>query len=233
MRSPFVLLAGVLLSACAVGTGGEGETTAHDSGTQHHDAAAQPDEGTQQPPAFDDAGTTTTTPDSGNTNTSGCSFTGVLATFDFTGQPGNQTSTNATSTASGVTATAMTRSSGVTATSGLDSINSTNWATSTSLDKTRYYTFTIKPSGSCALDLTSISVGSKASSTGPATAAVATSEDQFATTTTFTPGATGSQKLSVTGATGAVEVRIYGYGATSTGGTMRVGTTLTISGSLN
>ncbi len=226
MRSAFSVVAAVLLSACAVGVGGEGETAQHDSGTKPHtgsnDAASQPDDGTQAP-TFDDAGTTNTS----------CSFTGVLATFDFTGEPGNQTSTNATTTATGVTATAFTRSSGVTATSGLDSINSSNWPTATSIDKTRYYTFTIKPSGSCALDLTSISVGSKSSSTGPVSAAVATSADQFATTTTFAPGATGSQKLSVTGATGSVEVRVYGYGASSTSGTFRVGTTLTISGSLN
>ncbi len=240
MRSAFSVLAAVLLSACAVGVGGEGETAQHDSGTKPHtgsnDAASQPDDGTQAP-TFDDAGTTNNnnnnnTVDSGTTNT-GCAFTGVLATFDFTGEPGNQTSTNATTTASGVTATAFTRSSGVTATSGLDSINSSNWPTATSIDKTRYYTFTIKPSGSCALDLTSISVGSKSSSTGPANAAVATSADQFAATTTFAPGATGSEKLSVSGATGAVEVRVYGYGASSTSGTFRVGTTLTISGSLN
>jgi hypothetical protein len=38
--------------------------------------------------------------------------------------------------------------------------------------------------------------------------------------------------LSITGASGAVEVRVYGFHATSTGGTMRVQTSLAISGDL-
>ena len=38
--------------------------------------------------------------------------------------------------------------------------------------------------------------------------------------------------LTVTGATTAIEVRVYGYNATGTGGTMRIENTMTVSGSL-
>jgi hypothetical protein len=236
MRSPLVVALAALLSACAIGVDGSGESVATDAGS-HHDAApfGSKDAASPTPTQTADAGApeASTTFDAGsNNNNSGCSFSGVLATYDFTGQPGNQTSTNPTQTASGVTAGAITRST-VTPTSGADSINSSNWGTSSSIDKTRYYTFSITPSGSCALDLTSVSITTKASSTGPTSAAIATSDDQFANATAFTPGSTSSEALSVSGATGAVEVRVYGYGASGAGGTLRVGTTLTVSGALH
>jgi hypothetical protein len=185
----------------------------------------------------DSGGTTTedagnTVSDSGNTNNGCTSFQGTLATFDFTGEPGNQTSTAPTSTASGVTAGAISRASSLTATSGQDSINASAWATTTKLDTSRYYTFTLTPSSPCTLDVSSLSITTKASSTGPASAAVATSDDAFAKTTTFAPNVTATPALSVNGATGAVEIRVYGYDASGAGGTMRVDTTLTVAGSL-
>ena len=51
--------------------------------------------------------------------------------------------------------------------------------------------------------------------------------------TTFTPSVTATPKLSVSGATGPIEVRVYGFGASSAGGTMRVDMTLKVSGALN
>ena len=216
----------ILLSACAVG-GGADDSTLEDSGVVK-DSSPPPaqDSGTQandasQPPPPQDSGT------------SACSFSGVLATYDFTGEPGNQTSTKPTSSAANVTAGAISRATSLTATTGVDSINSSNWTTSTKLDTTRYYTFTLTPQGACTLDVTKLSVTTKTSSTGPTSVAVATSADKFATTASVTPNTTATASLSVSGATGAVEVRIYGFGGSSTGGTMRVDTTLTVSGSLN
>jgi len=132
-----------------------------------------------------------------------------------------------------VTAGAISRATSLTATSGVDSMNSSNWSTSSNIDTTRYYTFTLTPQSSCALDITKLAVSTKTSSTGPTKASVATSDDKFATTSSFTPNATSTASMSVNGATGAVEIRVYGFGASGTGGTMRVDTTLTVSGSLN
>ncbi len=63
-------------------------------------------------------------------------------------------------------------------------------------------------------------------------ASVATSDDNFGATTSVAVGATATPALAVSGSTGAVEVRLYGYAASSTSGTLRIATTLTVSGSL-
>src|SRR5581483_7008095 len=100
------------------GTDGSGDTTpAEDAGPAKDSAAPfnqkdssspppqqQQDSGAQdpdvyQPPPPQDAGN----------NNSACAFSGVLATYDFTGEPGNQTSTKATSAAANVTAGAISR----------------------------------------------------------------------------------------------------------------------------
>jgi len=241
MRSSAFALS-LLLSACAVGTDGSGDTApADDAGkakdsapfNQKDSSAPQPeqDSGTQQdddasqPPPQQDSGTQ-------QQNTT-CAFSGTLATYDFTGEPGNQTSTKATSAATTVTAGAFSRSTSLTASAGVDSINSSNWTTSSKLDTTRYYTFTLTPQSSCTLDITKLSFSTKTSSTGPASASVATSDDNFASTASFTPNTTATPSVSVNAATGAVEVRIYGFGAGGTGGTMRVDTTLTVTGATN
>jgi hypothetical protein len=224
----------LLVSACAVGTDGNGDTPTEDAGkakdaatfTAQDSSAPPQDSGTQQQDVYQ------APQDSGNTQT-GCTFQGVLATYDFTGEPGNQASTKATSSAKNVTAGAVARATQLTATTGVDSINSSNWSTSANVDTTRYYTFTLTPQGACTLDVTSLSITTKASSTGATKGSIATSDDKFASMTTFTPNVTATPKLSVSGATGAIEVRIYGFGASGAGGTMRVDTTLTVSGALN
>ena len=232
-----LLLVPTMMVACAVGTDGSGDTTPAEDAGKAKDSAPfsqkdsssqqqQQDSGTQDPDVYQPP-----PQDSGNNNNSACSFSGVLATYDFTGEPGNQTSTKATSSATNLTAGAISRATSLTATTGVDSINSSNWTTSTKLDTTRYYTFTLTPQSSCTLDITKLSITTKASSTGPASGSIATSADKFATTVSFTPNTTATPSLSVNGATGAVEIRVYGFGGSSTGGTMRVDTTLTVSGS--
>ena len=181
-----------------------------------------------------DANTTAdanTTPDA---PTTGCAHptSGVLVTFDFTGTTGSQTSTQPKSTATGILGGPISRSAGLTAVAGAGSINSSGWPTTTTLDATKYYTFTITPDPTCVMDLTSMSIDTKASNTGPASAAVATSADNFAGDTTFTPSSVANVTLSVTGANAAIEVRVYGYHASSTSGTFRVQNTFTISGAL-
>ena len=160
-------------------------------------------------------------------------FTGVLATWSFTGQSGSEASATASSTAHGVTTGAFTRASTLTATSGSGSINSSNWTTSAQPDVTKYYSLSITPPSGCSLDLTSLSIDAKSSSTGPSSMSAATSADSYAHMASVTANAVSTPALAVTGATGAVEIRIYGYGATGTSGTMRVENTFTVTGSIH
>jgi hypothetical protein len=158
-------------------------------------------------------------------------FVGVLATWSFAGQPGNEISVAAASTATGVTAGVVGRSSNVIADAGSASINSRDWATTATRDPTKYYTFSVAPPAGCRLSLTGLSIDAKASTSGPATAVLATSADGFSATTPIGTAGTTTEVLSVTAA-GAVEVRVYGYGATKTTGTFRVASNLIVSGSL-
>ena len=144
---------------------------------------------------------------------------GTLATFDFAGALGTQASTPAKTMATGITAGAI-------------SLNSTNWATG-ALDKARYVTFVITPDPKCTLDITSVTIDTLSSKTGPVAGDIGTDNDNFATTTAFVPGGSNVVKLSVNAATKAVEVRVYGHGGSSLGGTMRVQTILTVTGALN
>jgi hypothetical protein len=160
--------------------------------------------------------------------------TGMLATWNFASpsQPGTQASTAATAMATGITAGAVSRSAGLTGTAGAGSINSTNWP-SGGLDPTKYYAFTIAPPAGCTLDLTSLSIDTKASASGPASGALATSADSFAATTSVATNAPGTPAVSVSGATGQIEVRVYGYLASMAAGTFRIQNALILNGSLH
>lgn len=160
-------------------------------------------------------------------------FSGVLASWSFSGQPGSQASTAAGSAAPGVTAGAISRSAALTAVSGANSINSSNWTTSASRDDTRYYTFSVTPPAGCELDLTSLSIETAASATGPGSAEVATSADSFTANATVGVASSSTAALTVTDATTAIELRVYGYSAGGTGGTLRIESTLSISGALH
>jgi hypothetical protein len=162
--------------------------------------------------------------------------TGVLATWAFAGATGNQASQPAASMATGVTAGELTRSSDLVAESGADSINSSAWPTAATLDVTQgYYTASLTPPAGCTLSLTSASITGRASGSGPANAVVGTSADTFAATTAITVSATDTTStpaLAVSDAAAVIEVRIFGYAATSSSGTFRLDGTLTLSGSL-
>jgi hypothetical protein len=165
--------------------------------------------------------------------TGACSFSGIVATWSFSGDAGSQTSTAAASRAQGFTAGDVRRASSLTATAGADSINSSNWSTAGSRDTSKYYTLTITPPSGCALDLASAAIDAKSSSTGPSKAVIATSVDSYAATQTVSTSAASTPSLTVTGQTAAVEVRIYGWSASGTAGTMRLQNTLTLTGSLH
>jgi hypothetical protein len=165
-------------------------------------------------------------------NSSGCGFSGVLATWTLTGASGSQASTAASAMAPGVTAGAISRSSGLTAASGTGSINSSNWATGAQPDSMKYYTVSIAAPAACALQVTSLSVDVKASGTGPTKAAFATSADGFAQTGAISTTAPSTPSTSITGTNGSLEIRIYGYSAGGAIGTMRVQNTLSVTGTL-
>ncbi len=200
----------------------------------HFDAAPSEDAGT------DDAGQAeASTPESGPDDSGGTStcaahgYSGTLATFDLSSQSGSETTAPATSSATGVTASALSRAAALTATSGSGSINSSNWPTAASADATRYYSFSVTPASGCALSLSTLAIGTHASSTGPANGDVATSGDAFGTHFgTFSGTATTNVSFSAVGGSSAIEIRVYGYGASSTAGTWRIENTMTLSGSI-
>ena len=139
----------------------------------------------------------------------------------------------AASTATGVTAGTLTRAAALTAQSGAGSINGSNWPTAAALDTTKYFAFTLTaPTGCSGMTLTSIAIDLKASGTGPANGAIATSKDTFATTTPVGTSAPSTPTVSAT-ATGQLEIRVYGYAAGGTGGTLRVQNTLTVNGTIH
>jgi hypothetical protein len=162
--------------------------------------------------------------------------TGVLATWAFAGATGDEVSQPAASMAAGATAGAIARSSDLVAESGADSINSSAWPAAATLDTAQgYYTVSLMPPAGCTVSLTSASITGRASGSGPASASIGTSADAFAQVTAITVSATDATStpaLAVTGDAAAVEVRIFGYGATSSSGTFRLDGTLTLSGSL-
>ena len=217
---PFVLM---ITAACA--TAGAPRQAPSDGPAGNSDGQRNTGDGPQQ--QQDAAGHVDAPPGSCATP-----FSGALATWSFTGEPGSQPSTTATSMATGVNASAVSRSASLTVASGVGSINSSNWPSAAAKDPQKYYTFTVTPPSGCQLDLTMLSIDGKASGTGPAMAVVATSDDSFAQTSTVSTSAASTPALHVSGATTAIEVRVYGFSATGTGGTLRIQNTLTVSGAL-
>jgi hypothetical protein len=155
-----------------------------------------------------------------------------LATWDFTGQPGSEASVSASSTAPGVTAGDFSRSSSVTAASGSGSINSTNWTTSATADTSKYYTLSVAPPAGCTISVAALSVNAKSSSTGPSIGGAATSDDSYTALASLATNTTSTPILSVANSSGSIEIRLYGYGASGSSGTMRIQGTFTVSGAI-
>lgn len=213
------------------GTPSDSGTTPQDSGTPSDSGSPSGDSSTPGDSSMPtDAPHDVFIPDGG---CPGHGTTGILATFDLSSQPGSETSAPATSSAPGVTAGAISRAAALSAVSGSGSINASGWGTGSSADSSRYYTFTLTPAAGCSMALTSLALDTQASATGPKNGDVATSADAFgAHGTSFSATGTTNVTLSVSSTPGAVEVRVYGYGASGTGGTFRIQNTMTVSGSL-
>ena len=160
--------------------------------------------------------------------------TGTIGSWDTSSAAGSQTSTAGT-TKPGATVGVLTRSNDLTAVAGAGSINSSGWSEATSIDTTvGYYTFSIKPPSGCTVTITGASVETKASASGPDKGAIATSADGFNHTSSITVSSTdttSSPSLSVSAASSNVEVRVFGWDAGSTSGTLRIEGQLTLTGS--
>jgi hypothetical protein len=149
----------------------------------------------------------------------------VLARYNFTGQPGNQVSTPVSVTDPNVSASAITRGSGIVAQSAANSMNSSGWTTSSSLDLTDYYEMTLTPKPGYAVTLNTLYYGYKSSSsTGPRTMTIRTSLDNYASDLRFYPSSlTRGSDMSITeydeaywnpglaNQTNAITFRFYGY----------------------
>ena len=186
-------------------------------------------------PPDEDAGTATdsSTPivDAGKDSapTSACAFTGELVAYDLTMVVGTS-DLAATSTGGKVSTTSLSRA-GVTAVSSSQAMNASDWSLGAA-DPAKRYVFSVTPPAGCSIKLTSLSVDLKASGTGPTSAAVATSLDGFAsmkTTTVTTAGGAATVSLSGT-ASSTIEIRVLGYDASSSAGTMRIQNTLSLTG---
>jgi hypothetical protein len=256
-----LLLLLVGLSACASGGDDGGAYPGDDGGTTGSDGAGDASrdatsvDGSADTSTVDDTGTAPTddasadtspveggggsdanpveaAPDDSSSTCANHGFSGALVTFDLSALAGNEASAAATSSAAGVTGGALSRAAGLTATSGAGSINSSGWSTATTPDMTLYYTFTVTPAAGCTVGLTSLALDVQASSTGPKHVEVGTSADGYATLSTPVAGtSSGSVPLSANAAA-AVTVHVFGYGASSTAGTLRIQNTMTLSGTL-
>jgi hypothetical protein len=231
----------------SVGDGGAGDAH-HDSGSTHDSGSASSGDGGSQGDEGGSAAAEGGPGDSGGgseggvaeaappPSDGGCAghgTTGVLVTYDMSSESGSETSAAPTSYVTGVSAGSLTRASALTAVSGSGSINASGWATAGSADSTKYFTFTVTPAAGCTVTLSSVALDLSASSTGPANGDVATSADTFGThTASFAGTSTPSVALGSVSGTGAVEVRVYGYGASGTSGTLRIRNTMKVSGTI-
>lgn len=165
-----------------------------------------------------------------------------LVVFNFTGtSPGQNTPWTTTSTlASGITLTGWTLGS-VTGSATNNRFTATGWSTGSTFSAASsgndYITFSITPTSGNQLSLSGATVTYtlQNSATGPDFYSVRSSVDSFGSdlsassaaldatgTLTTSTSLTLPSSVAYTGLTGAVEFRIYGWGATATGGTFSV-----------
>ncbi|MGB4848166.1 MAG: hypothetical protein WBP41_09630, partial [Saprospiraceae bacterium] len=163
--------------------------------------------------------------------------------WELSAEPGNQATNNATFQSINFSNCVLSRGSGITATAGAGSMNASAWfsssATTTLADaiaNNDYYEFTCNIINCLFFNLNSIHIVLRSSATGPNTATLRCSSDGFATdigtvtVTTTSTDFTFFEMLSPNSQL--VTYRLYGYGAAagggtpSTGGTMRIGTSV-------
>ena len=150
----------------------------------------------------------------------------VLWTNPITGTNPNTSNpyTTGQTVISNVTVSGIGRGAGITGTNANDRYNANSWNTGT-IDLTAYFTFTLTPAATYEIDFTSFVYTGQASGTGATSVAFRSSVDSFASNI-GTPTVSGTT-ISLAGAsfqniTTPIEFRLYGFGASASGGTFSV-----------
>jgi cysteine-rich repeat protein len=173
--------------------------------------------------------------DDGNTAAhDGCSATCTLelvAQFAFTGAAGTETTFAADLVDPALAATpAMSRGTGVTPSAAADAFSASAWTTSTAIDTTDFYRFTVTPAAGKAMNLLALQLDERRSATGIRSWSIRSSLDAFASdlavfmvpddTLTRTERATLPAQFR--NLTTPVEFRIFGFGSEAATGTWRL-----------
>jgi endonuclease/exonuclease/phosphatase family metal-dependent hydrolase len=146
--------------------------------------------------------------------------TETIVIWDFTGQPGDQVSTAASATADNITGLDVTRSTGLTPSSAGGSISASNWNGTND----RYFSFGFVVASGKKVSLTSLSLATRASNTGPRDMALLYSGDNFTTPlATWQHSGTNFNNQTIdlstlTDLTGTVTFRIVSVGTVSANG---------------
>jgi hypothetical protein len=156
---------------------------------------------------------------------------GVLGTWDLTGQPGTQTSNAASSSLSGVVTAPLSRAPALMPSPGTNSISASNWTTSSQPDPGSYYTLSLTAPTGCTLSVSAVALDVRSSTTGPTSAGLATSQDEFAQPVSVSTSVPGEIPVEINSVS-TIELRILGYGASAMTGTMRIQNQLEVRGSV-
>lgn len=155
----------------------------------------------------------------------------ILATYTFTGSPGNQASEPVDLQPLGATFSDVTRGPGVTAFAGANSINSVNWTTSASISTVDYYEWTVTPTAGFEVDLDQLQFSERRSATAIHNFQLRSSLDAFGSALWTVPVPddilTRRQTFNFgpefDDITSAVTFRLFGYAAEGGSGTWRLG----------
>ncbi|MEQ1606899.1 MAG: kelch repeat-containing protein [Pyrinomonadaceae bacterium] len=158
---------------------------------------------------------------------------GSLGNYATQGLPNSPapTSVSPSNVASNVTFSTLTRGSGLSLSGAANAFSSSNWTGAASPDANDYYEFTIAPNAGYQFSASELRIGLQRSGTGPTSAVVRSSLDGYTAnigSVISVPTSTGTFTINLSTTTGLqnsvspVTVRIYGYGASNSVGTMRV-----------
>lgn len=150
----------------------------------------------------------------------------ILVTNPITGTNPNSSNpyTAGQTVSSNITFSGISRGTGITGSDANNRYNANSWNTP-SFDSTAYFEFTISPGSGYGIDFTNFVYSGQASGTGATSFAFRSSLDSFAANlgTPTSSGATISLGASLyQNVTSAVSFRLYGWGASGSGGTFSV-----------
>lgn len=163
-----------------------------------------------------------------------CGMSAQLMMFSFNSSSGNEATFAVDSQPANGTVSAMSRGSGLSTSAGSGAFSARSWSTSSAIDLTDYYRFSITPNDGYQLDLTSLELDERRSGTGIRRWSVRSNLDNFASNLSPSPfsvpdntNTRTEQRIPLSGANFSrlrteVEFRIYGYQAERSTGTWRI-----------